>query len=69
MQRIWVNREKQAVRTVTNTVGFFGDDSHIIGVRLRWIEKLEFPVLDHSDADTTQTVGDVSLPSTSAPNT
>ena len=69
MQRIWAKREKQLDRAVTNTAGFYGDLSGIIGASLPQIEKLELPALDHSDADTSQTVDDVSSPDTSASNT
>lgn len=69
IQRIWAKREKQLDRAVTNTAGFYGDLSGIVGASLPQIEKLELPTLDHSDGGTSEATDDVALPDTSSPNT
>ena len=51
MQRIWAKREKQLDRAVTNTAGFYGDLSGIIGASLPQIQDLELPALTADTAD------------------
>jgi len=51
MQRIWAKREKQLDRAVTNTAGFYGDLSGIIGASLPQIEQLELPAITHDSPD------------------
>jgi hypothetical protein len=51
MQRIWAKREKQLDRAVTNTAGFYGDLSGIIGASLPQIEQLDLTAIAYSGPD------------------
>ncbi len=57
MQRIWAKRHKQLDRAVTNTAGFYGDLSGIIGASLPQIEQLELPALTHDDSEEPEQLG------------
>ncbi len=49
MQLMWAKREKQLERAVTNTSGFYGDLSGIVGAKLPRIEPLELPAIESGD--------------------
>jgi hypothetical protein len=50
MKNIWAKREKQLERAVTNTAGFYGDLSGIVGATLPKIQAIELPAIEREVA-------------------